>query len=114
MSDEVARLKIDVRLAREFADVKDREAAWSALELTEFAAKLDGVRLTIDRELIELDADLRRRANACDNAADTYDGEASGDAIGRARCLGKATAYQHAAEMVMGMLERLRAMETTR
>ena len=35
----VRTLETDVRLAREFADVKDREAAWAALELAELAGE---------------------------------------------------------------------------
>ena len=60
-AEEAQRLKTDARLAREFADVKDREAAWIALELAEAQQERDALRAQLAQVTAERDA-LRARA----------------------------------------------------
>lgn len=55
-AEEAQRLKTDARLAREFADVKDREAAWIALELAEAQQERDALRAQLAQVTAERDA----------------------------------------------------------
>ena len=54
-AEEAQRLKTNARLAREFADVKDREAAWIALELAEAQQERDALHAQLAQVTAERD-----------------------------------------------------------